>query len=117
MVVKYENMIQNTLSELIRIIHFLDFPINLEAINLAVEYGKFDNMQRMERNGDLSNNERFGSRNNNLNQESYKVRKGRLFGFIDYLSKTDMEYFSEYINQNLSPFYGYTYLGSESLNT
>ena len=39
--------------------------------------------------------------------ESYKVRKGKVGGFVDYLDPKEIKYCDEAIANHLSPIYGY----------
>jgi Sulfotransferase domain len=108
LLLRYENLLSNTQSEFIRTIDFLDFPIQHDSVQRAVDLSCFDNMARMEESGQLSQSKRFAS-GETTSSLSRKVRRGKAFGFKDYLSHDDIQYLTDYINNNLSPFYGYTY--------
>ena len=87
---RYENLHENAASCLRSLIDFIgvsDIPENLVAS--AVEFSSFfENMRKMEVSGN------FRSRSmkpaNLTDESSYKVRKGKIGGFVDYLSEEDI---------------------------
>jgi hypothetical protein len=63
-------------------------PVDPERLRQSIEFASFDNMQRMERE------ERFESRvlrpGNAADQESFKVRRGVVGGYADYLGPDEI---------------------------
>lgn len=115
LILKYEDMVQSPLSEFIKAIDFLSFPVSIKAAKKATEYGHFDNMKKMERAGVFDKNKRF-STNQPSSENAYKIRKGKVLGFADRLSSEDIDYLTRYINEKLTPAYGYTCFGIETLD-
>jgi hypothetical protein len=106
LLVRYEDMRADPQKELRRVINFLglaDIPDNV--IEEAVEYASFENMRQMEAA------DRFGSgrlrAKNPTDQESFKTRKGKVAGFRDYLSQTEIEHLNAKMEKELSDVYGY----------
>ncbi|MBE9061354.1 sulfotransferase domain-containing protein [cf. Phormidesmis sp. LEGE 11477] len=110
LLIRYEDMRVDTLSQLFRIINFIGSPIDLDTGIAAIEYSDFNNMKRMEREGYFSGNERF-SASNPVGEGVRKVRQGKVLGFPKHLNQADIDYLTSYVNDNLSPFFGYTGFG------
>ena len=115
LVLRYEDMTLSPLGEFIKVCDFLDLPISIEAAKTATEYSSFDNMKKLERTGSFSNNARFAT-GRSSKEGAYKVRKGKVLGFTEHLSKEDAIYLTDYINKRLTPAYGYTCFGAEMLD-
>jgi hypothetical protein len=114
MVVRYEDLMRNPAGELLRLVQFIGMPVDHDAANASAEFACFDNMKTLERSGMLVAGGKFGPGAGN-DENSFKVRKGCIAGFIDDLSPDDLRYLSDYIDQYLSPFYGYTSLWRQQL--
>ena len=103
LLVRYEDMKANTERELRRVMDFIcPHTITDEIIKRAVEYGCFDNMRKLEEAGEF---ERRPLREVG-NFETYKTRRGKIGGYIDYLNESDIKYLKKEARK-LSPFYGY----------
>ncbi len=107
LIICYEDMRQNPEEELLKIIEFVDIPINLEAVKKTDKFVSFENMKNLERSGKLRMNGRFGVQENN-EKDSCKIRRGVVGGFTDYLSIDDISYLNNYINSNLNSSYHYS---------
>lgn len=106
MVVRYEDMRANPPGELLRMASFLGYPDDNGAATEAAEYASFGNMKQLERSGALSIKGQFGAGKSGT-EDSFKVRRGAMGGWKDELSADDAEYLTHYLNENLSPYYGY----------
>jgi hypothetical protein len=71
------------------------------AIAAAVRYGAFENMRRLERSGIFP---RKMSPGDPGDEESYQVRKGKIGGYVDYLSPDDIAYVDRVIDEAGNPF-------------
>ena len=88
-----------------KVLKFCGIPINDSILNNVVEFSKFENMQKMERENAL-NTARL--RPGNVNDpDTYKVRKGEVGGYKFYFSNDDIEYLNRMIDENLSDYFGY----------
>jgi hypothetical protein len=78
-------------------------PVPDEVIAGAVEAGAFENMRRLERENRL---EDYRLRPGDLaDPESYKVRRGRVGGYVDYLTPEQLAYVDERLRARLSPLF------------
>lgn len=92
-VLKYENMKRDPFLELNYLLNFIGLnSMSDRQIKKVVEDCKFENMKKRERDGLLSELYPgiFGKVNNS--NESYKVRKGNVGGYTEYLSQNDIDY-------------------------
>jgi len=106
LLVRYEDMKEDPRRELRRVLGFVDLSvIPDEIINQAVEYASFENMRKMEAEG------RFHSGilkpADQADRESYKTRRGRVRGYLEYLSEQEVQWLNQKMQTTLSPFYGY----------
>lgn len=103
LLVRYEDMHQDAEAQLRRVLEFLNLDhIPSELVREAVQYASFDNMRRLE----LQNGQRsFRLRPKKLGDpESFKTRKGKVGGYLEYLSDEDVEFVNCKLGE-LSDFY------------
>lgn len=106
LLVRYEDMRQNPVRELRRVLDFLDLAeISDETIREAVEFASFENMRRMEAEGRFKDGSLQPADRDD--QESYKTRKGKVKGFIEYLNEREITYLNQKLAADLSDFFGY----------
>lgn len=89
----YEAMTQDTKAEIKAICEFLGTPRSEEQIASAVEQASFSAMKKKEASGAFA--DAYGSRLTPAQKddaESFKVRRGKAGGFVDYLSSEDIAY-------------------------
>ena len=85
----------------------LDFmgahDVENKTIRRAVEYASFDNMKRME------SEDKFGNKilrpGKTKDEDSFKVRRGKVGGFVDYLSPEDCDYVNGVMAELGCPFF------------
>ncbi len=110
-VVRYEDLRSDPRAELTRLVDFLGkpgSPNSQEQIAAAVDFGAFDNMKKREakaaetvgsgmrlRPGDASN------------QDSYKVRRGKVGGYRDYFEDDEIAQIDEIVAKQLPALFGY----------
>ncbi len=95
MLARYEDMRARpveTLTDMLRFIG-LDQPETVAAS--AVEFASFENMKKMEQTGSF--NRKMMRPGDNQDKESFKVRKGKVGGYAEYLSDADQQYIQEQI--------------------
>lgn len=91
MAVRYEDMYKAPHEVLKRVLSFMDLnEIHDDTIHNAVEYANFRAMKRMEEKGYFK--APILRPKNVDDPESYKVRRGKVGGFSDYLSENDIAY-------------------------
>jgi len=82
----YEGLHQDTAGELKKLLCLLDIPVRNEFLKSAAECSQFDQMQEIEKEFRLA-----GFSNAKENPEASRVRKGKVGGYINYLSKNEIE--------------------------
>lgn len=106
LLVRYEDLRSDTASEMRRIMDFLGLQtVSQEAIQSAVAYASFENMRKMETEGYVQDGMLKPA--DSQDQESYKTRKGKVHGYKDYLSETDIQRINTKIQKDLSSYFGY----------
>ena len=112
LLIKYEDLHRDTIGEVDRLIRFMDFQVTNEVLEKAVAFGTFENMHEMERRG-LYAKKRRGEVAHVLetwdvhDRDAYKVRKGKVGGYVDYLGDDDIHYLNSEIQKRLDPSFGY----------
>jgi hypothetical protein len=103
MVLRYEDL-RSQPSELAReTLGFLGAKgIPMSVIDEAVQFSSFDRMKEMERT-DALNNKKLRARDTN-DPESFKVRKGKVGGYVDYLGEDDIAYCDQVMVEMNCPF-------------
>lgn len=104
LLVTYEDMIKDARTVLLQVVAFLGWPMRGDAwIKEIVAFGSFDNMRKLEETNAL-NNARLQAPDNR-DPESYKVRKGKVGGYMDYLLEEDKRYIDDYLQHNLDDYF------------
>jgi hypothetical protein len=107
LLVRYEDLHSDPHHELRRILDFVGLEeIGSNAIEAAVRFTSFENMRRLETSGALADG-RVLRPGDPSDEESYKTRRGKIGGFIDYFSDADIDYMNRKITRELDPFFGY----------
>jgi len=104
LLIKYEDMHEDTNACLFSLLNFIGVrDVPKSVIKNAVEFCNIENMRKMEIANKL-NDHRLSS--NNINdKEALKVRKGKIGGYIDYLSEEDIDYIDQVIWELGNPWY------------
>lgn len=97
----YENLQRDCYSEFSRLLNFFSIEVEEEIIRNTIDYCSFDNMQRREYEMSIAKPNKIGwlGAGNVEDFESYKVRRGKVGGYVDYLSSKDIEYLEEHVEQ------------------
>ena len=78
---------------------FIGLDVSDEVVNRAVGYGSFENMRKLETNGELD----WIGLPNASDPRGLKTRRGRVGGYREELSKEDLVCVNDMIDQHLSP--------------
>jgi hypothetical protein len=107
LIVKYEELRENTFNTLKKIIKFsgLKNVIKDHSINKAIDKNLFEKLKKRERNQDIEH-AAFQTKDVN-DSEAFKVRKGKIGGYTEYLSAKHIEAMNLIIKEKLDPHYGY----------
>lgn len=82
---RYEDMLSDTLTELIKISGFLSMDKSLKELNGCIEKSSFDNMRKLELQND------FESVKSQKSEGLYFVRSGKSGGWRDVMEKKDSD--------------------------
>lgn len=101
--VRYEDLHLNPCHILLKVAEVIGMPsMEAKTVDAAVRYAEFDNMQTLER---LDYFDTKVLRAGNIeDKESYKVRRGRVGDYLNYLDKDDLAYIDEIIELFACPF-------------
>ena len=102
---KYEDLMESNEREFQKFLHYLGITkIDQKSFNDAIEFSSFENMHQMESTGSFSQAELSAPDRND--KDSYKVRKGKVGGYLEYMNSEDIEYSNQQM-KNLDPYYNY----------
>lgn len=105
LLVKYESLHRSTVDEFNRLLLFLDIPVDPRFVASVVDNCSFENLRKLEEHNAIADARLSPGDPTDL--ESYKLRRGRVGGYVSYLSSSDIEYLNEMIRR-ISPFYGFS---------
>jgi hypothetical protein len=77
-----------------------------ETIRAAVEHGSFGSMKQREATRPADGTPLAAGKAGD--PESFKTRRGKIGGYVDYLSADDVVWLNRRIDTELDPFYGYS---------
>ncbi len=107
LLIRYEDLQRGAAVEMRRLLDFIGLHEVSDAhIADGVEFSSFDNMKAMEMRGDLRSG-RLRPRDRS-DMESFKVRKGVVGGYVDYLEPAQIERIERCVSERLDPFFGYS---------
>ena len=121
-IVKYEDLRGNTRETFIDILKYVGFSeIDEKILDEVLDLGKIEKMRKMEaesargahssRRTDPNAESAFMTRAfqpaDPNDPETFKVRKGKVGGYVDYLGKEEIAYLTKKINDDLDPVFGY----------
>lgn len=96
LLLEYEKMRKDPVAELRRVLAFSKARLSDRAIAIAVERASFKNMQAQEKSSALTKKYGHVLSPGDVNDvESFKVRRGKVGGYSDYLSQEDQAYCAE----------------------
>jgi hypothetical protein len=104
LLVTYEDMRADTRKVLLNIVSFLGWPAREAGfVDAVVGFGSFQNMRRLEETNALANQRLQAPADGN--PEGFKVRKGKVGGYADYLTDADIRYIDDYLQDNLDDYF------------
>ena len=105
LMVSYEELRADTIIHVNRIVRFFGFEFSNAEIAAAVAFADFDNLQQMEKKGQLSD-WRF-SKSAVDDEDRLKVRRGKVGGYRDYFDADQCAELEKIVADTLDPIYGY----------
>jgi hypothetical protein len=102
LLLRYEELCARPRDVLCELLRFIGAEaVGHEHLAKAVTYASFANMRRLER-ADVLRDARLRP-GNPSDPESYKIRRGRVGGYVDYLSDADITYIDHEVAARGSP--------------
>jgi len=104
LILSYESMHANSRQQMERVLQFLNITICSDLLKKAIEDNTFANMKKKEIQNTIQSND---SKLHHLkavdinDPESFKVRRGIVGGYQEYLSDEDIAYIDENLKKNL----------------
>lgn len=103
---RYEDLKEDTPTCLKNVLNFIGIENpDEQIITEVVTFASFKNLQQLEKEN-YYNTFKFAPADER-DLESFKVRKGKIGGYKDYLEKPEIDYLNQKIKTKLSPFLGY----------
>ena len=111
LLVTYEETKRDARKILCQVIEFLDWPMfDDDRINSALNFGNFDNLKQLETTNALKNPRLRAPEDGH--PEGFKIRRGKVGGYTEYLSADDISYIDNYLREHLSEYYSFYQKGS-----
>ncbi len=85
-ILRYEDLLADTRRELISLIEFLGYDLDPKAIEAALKFGSFANMQRLELTGKFHDYYKINDMLPVTDTEARRTRRGQAGGYRDYLN-------------------------------
>jgi len=112
--IRYEDARKNDADEFHKILIFLNIPVYEDIFQESLGYSAFDNMKKIEKNGNIDKKLSSDIHTDallpgeSLDPESFKVRKGKVGGYREYMSEGDLVVMAEAMKK-LNPCFGYSF--------
>ncbi len=105
LLVRYEELRESPRETLLRVVDFAGMELAEKEIEAAVEFGRFENLQKLERSGFFTQGGM--SLRKAGDSGAYKVRRGKIHGYRDDFSAAEVAQLEALVAANLSPSLGY----------
>ena len=107
-ILRYEDLRRDPEVKFKELLEFLGTPGEPSEIAEAVEFASVDNMRKMELKAGFRGGGRRMRAGDEKNPDSYKVRRAKVGGYMDYFEAEEVARIDRMINEQLSPELGYT---------
>lgn len=98
MLMRYEDMHANCARQVRRALDFIGLEnISDETVHAAVEFGSFSNMRKVEASGAFHDS--MLQARATSDSETFKVRRGKIGGYVDYLSESDVLFIRQAVQE------------------
>ena len=103
LLLRYEDLHHDPVTTLRRTLQFMEVADVDEALlTTAVAFASFDNMKQMESKGTFADGKMLPGQKKD--QSSFKVRQGKIGGYVEHLSHADLAYIDGVVQQMGCPF-------------
>lgn len=97
-ILSYERMSQDPAREIGRLLQFLGLPVDEALLEEVVAASRFDAMRKLEQKDGIPGHDYDRS-----DEQSLRMRSGKVGGFADHLDSTDQAYIVDQCHQRLTP--------------
>jgi len=108
LLVRYEDLRENPEQQLSEILKFTNIQVQPSLLQETTEYAAFSNMKKRAANQDIRDNAQRLAATNPDNQDSAKIRRGKVGGFRDYFTDEQIIEIDTIVNNSLSNAFGYS---------
>ncbi len=105
LLLRYEDMRADPGATLVQLLEFTGHSPDPALIRNAVDAASFERMKKMERNDEFGRS--WLKARDVKDEESFKVRRGKIGGYTDYLDDADIVAVDRQVNEQLAPEFGY----------
>ncbi len=106
LLLRYENIKRDPVGELRRVLDFIGMDdVTDDLVNDAVDFSSFEKMRAMESEDKFKSDKLRPAIKGD--PDSFKTRKGKVGGYVNYLSDQEIVDLSERMARNLSTYFGY----------
>lgn len=106
LLLRYEDLHADPKSQLYRIAEFIGESFEEATYDEAIQFASFEQLQKKERENF------FGSRRLQArdldNPDSFKIRRGKIFGYRHDLNERQIAWVEQQVNEKLDPVFGYS---------
>jgi hypothetical protein len=114
LVVRYESLDAATIETLGRILGFMGEEPTSEELAECIRFSSVEHMRSLEQRAFFRNFGRRLAPGDPSNPESYKVRRAKVNGYLDYFQAEQVVRIGALVSENLSPIYGYGAMAADS---
>jgi hypothetical protein len=107
LIIRYESLHAATAETLGRILSFLGEEPTSEELAECANFASIENMRSLERTGFFKGMGNLLVPANPANIDTYKVRRAKVGGYLDYFSDEEAARIGALVRETLSPIYGY----------
>ena len=114
LILRYEDLVENTSREIKRVTDFLGLSISDEQIAKAVEFASLENMKKRVTGGNQSGMKAKKDVGTGKGKPgaAHKIGKGKVGYYKEELAAEDIAFIEQQLHEKLDPEYGYNYFTS-----
>lgn len=102
--IRYKHLHADPMVPLRRILTDIGLPVSDAQLQRAIEASSFEHMREMERSAQFQRQGEMLVPRDRADEESYKVRRGVVGGYHDYMSEDDIAYVTQVVAEEGNPF-------------
>lgn len=96
---RYEDLLADTRHQLINLVEFLGYDLDRKAIEKAIIFASFANMQRLEQGGRFHEYYKINDMLPTTNEDARRTRRGKAGGYRDYLDDGTVSWINDRLRE------------------